>query len=249
MALVSRDRNVVNDVMIPENFRLLHAREEELRARSEEFVGVNPRLALHLLVVKRAINLADLLRQSPTPDEDLKVVQLLGMRVFNAFCACVKLAISGYGQASVLVLRDALETTNLLDLFSRDGDSVERFRFSGTKAEVREFSPFEVRLALDERDGREDRGREKQYKMLSELAAHPTMKSAFLMRTHKNGDAVSGPFVEPEFLEAVVCEFARIAGQAGEVLDRFIPETWVGALVPRRDFSEARQLWLESFPR
>ena len=77
--------------------------------------------------------------------------------------------------------------------------------------------------------------------MLSELAAHPTMKSGHLMRPHKDGDLEAGPFVEPEFLEAVLCEMARVAVQAGEVLDRFLPETWVGVLPARAAFRHSNR--------
>ena len=105
---------------VPENFRLLHRREEDLRARAEALVEANPRFAFHLLVVERAINLADMFRQVPTEDENHKVLQVLGMQVFNAFCASVKLALSGYGQASAVLLRAAVETIFLLDLFSSD---------------------------------------------------------------------------------------------------------------------------------
>ena len=125
---------------------------------------------------------------------------------------------------------------------------MDRFRFAKTKSEPSEFSPFNVRLALDARDGRVDRGHEYQYKMLSEFAAHPTMKPAFLMRPNKEGDAVSGPFVEPEFLEAVLCEMARVAGQAGEVLSRFLPEVCVDAIEPRETFRDAKERWLAPFP-
>ena len=233
---------------LPENLRTLHAHEEALRSRAEALVAANPRLALHLLVVERAMDLADLLRQYPSEDEGRKVVQSLGMRVFNAFCASIKLALSGYGQNSALVLRDIVETGNLLDLFSRDADAVERFRFAGEKAERKEFSSVKVRIALDRRDGRDDRRREKQYRMLSELAAHPTMQSGHLMRPRKDADLEVGPFVEPAFLEAVLCEMARVAVQVGEVLDRFLPETWVGVLPARAAFSEARRTWLGSYP-
>ena len=184
---------------LPENLRTLHAHEEALRSRAEALVAANPRLALHLLVVERAMDLADLLRQYPSEDEGRKVVQALGMRVFNAFCASIKLALSGYGQNSALVLRDIVETGNLLDLFSRDANAVARFRFAGEKAERTEFSPVKVRIALDRRDGRDDRRREKQYRMLSELAAHPTMQSGHLMRPRKDADLESGRSWSPSF--------------------------------------------------
>ena len=158
---------------VPENFRLVHVREEELRARAEALVESNPRLALHLLVVERAINLADMFRQVPTEDENRKVLQVQGMRVYNSFCASVKLTLSGYGHASVVLLRAALETTFLLDLFSSDEAAVERWRTAEPREQEREYSPFKVRVALDERDGCEDRRREKLYKMLSRFAVHP----------------------------------------------------------------------------
>ena len=41
--------------------------------------------------------LADMFRQIPTEDENRKVLQVLAMPVFSALCACVKLALSGYG--------------------------------------------------------------------------------------------------------------------------------------------------------
>ena len=197
------DARVVNGVTIPENFRLLHAREEQLRARAEALVEANPRLALHLLVVERA----------------------------------------------KLLLRAAVETIFLLDLFSSDESAIECWRTAEPREREREYSPFKVRVALDERDACEDRRREKLYKMLSGLAVHPSMQSHLLLRPHPEGDAESGPFVEPEYLEAVLCEFARVAGEAGDVLDRFLPEVWVGALAPREDFRKVRQRWLESYSR
>ena len=136
------DARVVNDVTIPDNFRLLHARAGAL-------VEASPRLALHLLVVEYASNLADMFRQFLTEVEHRKVLQLHGMRVFNAFCACVKLADSGYGQASAGLLRGAVETIFLLDLFSSDADALERWRTAEPRDQEREYSPFDVRVAFD----------------------------------------------------------------------------------------------------
>ena len=65
--------------------------------------------------------------------------------------------------------------------------------------------------------------------MFSELAAHPTMKSAFMMRPQRDGDAVIGPFVETTTLEAVVSEMGRLAIQVDEQLNLSFPADW-----PRR---------------
>jgi hypothetical protein len=40
---------------------------------------------------KKVMSLLDTLRRFPTEDEDLKVIQLLGIRTFNAFASATKL--------------------------------------------------------------------------------------------------------------------------------------------------------------
>lgn len=135
---------------LPDNLVTLHSGEEDLREKALELIGQDARLLLHLGVVERAMDLADLLRQLHTDDEDLKVIQLLGMRTFNAFAASLKLALSGYGQTSALIMRDILETAFLIDLFQGDPTHIERWRFADKKA-LKEFSPVRVREALDAR--------------------------------------------------------------------------------------------------
>src|SRR5262245_55594183 len=98
------------DDAIPPNLASLHAGEEFLRGKAISLIAVDERLKLHLTIIEAAMDLADVLRQFDTADEDLKVIQLLGMRTFNAFGAGMKLALSGYSQNSALILRDVLET-------------------------------------------------------------------------------------------------------------------------------------------
>ena len=232
---------------IPDNLRSLHGQEEALRARALERVAADARLALHVRVVENAMDVADLLRKVPTEDEDMKVIQVLGMRTFNAFGASLKLALSGYTQNSVLILRDVLETVFLLNLFCRDRMLIERWRFADEQTRRREFSPVAVRKALDQRDGFRGRKREEMYRMFCELAAHPTMKSAYLMRPEKEGDAVIGPFIAPGTLEAVLSEMGRLAVQVSEVLDHFLPETWADILPARADYARGRLEWFATF--
>ena len=49
-------------------------------------------------MTEAAMDLADMLRQFNSSDEDLKVAVILGMRTFNAFAASIKLMLSGYHQ-------------------------------------------------------------------------------------------------------------------------------------------------------
>lgn len=81
---------------IPPNLASLYAGEEFLRDKAIGLIAGDKRLKLHLAITEAAMDLADVLRQFETADEDLKVIQLLGMRTFNAFGASVKLALSGY---------------------------------------------------------------------------------------------------------------------------------------------------------
>ena len=232
---------------IPDNLRSLHAQEECLRQRALDLVAADARLVLHLRVVEHSMDLADLLRQVPTEDEDMKTIQVLGMRTFNAFGASLKLALSGYNQNSALIMRDILETVFLLCLFRGDRTLIERWRFADDKARRRDFSPAAVRKALDERDGFEGRKREEMYRMFSELAAHPTMKSVYMMRPQKDGDAVIGPFMGPDSLQVVVSEMGRLAIQVGEVLDHFFPGTRFDLVPARLNCACTRLEWFATF--
>lgn len=232
---------------IPDNLCSLHRQEEELRGKAAVLIEGDDRHALHLSVTEHAMDLADILRQYPTDDEDMKLVQILGMRIFNAFGASMKLALSGYTQNSALIMRDILETIFLMSLFSRDRAAIESWRLADKKEYMKKFSPIRVREALDAHDGFDGKKRAALYKLYSELAAHPTMKSVFMMRPQKDGDAVIGPFIEVTSLEAILSEMGRLAVQAGEILNAFIPETWTNALEARAAFAQVKQRWLETF--
>ena len=225
----------------------LFGEEERLRREAELIVARNAKLQLHLSAIENAMNVAYVLRQYPTDDEDKKVIQVLGMRMFNAFGASAKLGLSGYSQNSALIMRDILETVFLLDLFQGDRAAIERWRVSDKKERMKEFSPLHVREALDSRDGFTEKKRAEIYEFLSELAAHPTMKSVFMMRPQQGGDAVIGPFIEPATLEAVLAELGRLSIQAGEALDHFFPEEWDYAILARTEFADVRMQWMQTF--
>lgn len=232
---------------IPENLRSLHCQEEQLREKAEVLVKGDGRLALHLSAVQHAMDLADLLRQFPTDDEDMKVIQILGMRTFNAFGASAKLAFSGYMQNSALIMRDILETVFLLDLFRGDWSAVERWRIADKKERMKNFRPICVRKALDARDGFDGKRRAALYELFSELAGHPTMRSIDMMRPEKGGDAVIGPFIERTAFEAVISEMGRLAIQAGELLDAFHPDTWADSSASREAFAQVKREWSHTF--
>lgn len=243
---------------IPENLLLLHQGEEKLRSEAISWIECDARLSLHMTAIENAMDLADVFRQFATKDEDLKVVQLLAMRTFNAFGTGLKLALSGYFQNGALVMRDTIETVFLLDLFGSDRSLIEKWRFADKQARLKQFSPVKVRTALDARDGFTSRKRAEIYELFSELAGHPNMKSSWMMRPHKDADAVIGPYMEKGTLDATLAEMGRLAVQVGELLslfyqaewERAFPVEWKRALGARHAFAHTKKAWFaEFYPR
>jgi hypothetical protein len=232
---------------IPDKLAGLHIGEEKLRIKALELIAANPQLSLHVAAVEQAMDLADLLRQYKTKDEDLRVIQMLAMRTFNAFGASMKLALSGYVQNSALIMRDILETVFLIDLFYGERALIEIWRFADKKARLKDFRPVSVREALDKRDGFTSRKRAEIYEMFSELAGHSTMKSVAMMRPQKGGDAVIGPFMEATTLDAGLSEMGRLAIQVGEQLNAFFPADWTGDIPARLTFAKTKQQWMATF--
>ncbi|WP_284757230.1 hypothetical protein [Agrobacterium sp. fls2-241-TYG-188a] len=236
-----------NTNILPSNLTKLHNGEEELRQKALGIITADKRLQLHLTAIESVMDLADIFRQLDTNDENLKVTQILAMRTFNAFAASLKLALSGYNQNSAMILRDVLETVFLLSLFAGDRTQIERWRLADKKTRMKEFSPVKVREKLDLRDGLTSKRRAEIYELFSELASHPTMKSDYMMRPQKDGDAVIGPFMEATALEAVISEMGRLAVQVGELINAIIPATWALAIPTRLAFSLQKRDWLATF--
>ena len=94
------DEGSMPEQTIGETLQGMHEHEEALPEESLKFVARDHRLALHVSVIKGSMDLAYRYCRFPTQNEDLKVIQILGMRAFNACAASLKLALSGYGQVA-----------------------------------------------------------------------------------------------------------------------------------------------------
>ena len=231
---------------MPEKFHSLHEQEEFFRSKALELIAANSDLALHLAVVESAMDLTDLLWQVPLEDEDFKVLQLLSIRIFNAFGASLKLALSGYSQNSVLVMRDIMETVFLMDMFGKDRSAIKQWREAESAKERDRFRPINVRKFLDDHDGFTSGKRAENYKMFSELAGHPSMKSMRML--HPQIDyAVRGPFMEFKTLQAVLSEMAKLAVQVGEIVSAFFPDDFDAATASRVTFDVKKVVWIKKF--
>lgn len=131
----------MKDAQFPEKLANLHFGEEQLRGRALRIVGADPRLFRHLGMIEHTMDRADVLLQLKTDHEDLKLVQMLGMRAFNAFGAAIKLILSGYSQNGVLIMRDTLKNGS----FARPVQP--RFKAHGAVAVRRQEGPHEGVLA------------------------------------------------------------------------------------------------------
>lgn len=232
----------------PNNLDELYKQERFLREKAIEIIQSRPKLSLHLHTIERVMSLAMTVVNYPDDDENFKVVKMLSIRMFNAIGASLTLISSGYHQNSAMVMRDMLETVFLMDLFKTDHTTIKRWRFADKKTQREEFSPAAVRKTLDKRDGFNTKKRAEAYKMFCELAAHPNMHSQHMLRPKKGGDIATGPFMEETTLEAGISELGRIAIQAGEIMNAFLPEGWDIDDV-RTSFALIKKEWIETFYR
>lgn len=199
---------------VPANLLLLHRGEEQLRQRALSLVETNPDLADHLGITERAMDVMDMLRQHYQADDDQRAINHLGIRAFNGFATAWKLMASGYYQAATLILRDILETTNLVSAFNVDRVLIEKWRKADRRTLMRDFGPAAVRKILDAAAGRGKSRREEIYIKFSTLAGHPTL-DGFAMLRSKGMDAHIGPFSDLTALRAVLEEMGMLAPQAG----------------------------------
>lgn len=230
---------------LPSILANLHEGEEFVRRRSIEALAED-QLGLHIDVIKQAMNLADSFRKYETDDEDTKLVQVLGMRTFNAFGASLKLCLSGYYQNAVLILRDVLETVFLIDLFGGDRKLIAQWRLADKSTRLKNFRPVRVRTLLDDRDGCTERKRAAMYDMFSEFAGHASMQGIAMLRP-RGMDAKIGPFFDVTTLEAVLSEMGRLAVQVGEQLNVFIPDEDGRRQTFRDAFDYSKGRWLAHF--
>lgn len=181
-----------------------------------------PLLRTHLDVVECTMDLMDVLRKAGRNDDDDEVVQALGIRIFNDLASALKLALSGYSQTAAMILRDVLETVFLIDYFRGEPSAITRWRLANPSARWGLFSPVKVRRHLDKRDGFEGKKRDAAYRLLSTLAAHPSMEGIAMLKP-AGMKVHMGPFIDEHTLEAVLAETAKLAVQAGELVGDFLP--------------------------
>jgi hypothetical protein len=202
--------------VFPENFDLLAGGEEKIRQLSKVAIEASADLSLHARMIERAMNMLDYnAKRRAHADDDELVLQMLAARLFNSGASSVKLLLGGYYQSTVMVMRDILETTFLLDYFHSNRDQIAIWRAGDEKKRNREFGAMKIRIALDDRDGFTERKREAAYNLLCQLGTHPTYTGFQMLQAKGSDKVIVGPFFEPASLDAVLSELAKTIMQAG----------------------------------
>jgi hypothetical protein len=230
-----------------ENFHVLHKCEEAIRAKSIEAIKASESFRMHGELIEHTMSLLwYFIREHQSSSEDVRTIQLFGIRLFNATASVLKLLLSGYYQTSVLQQRDLLETIFLLDYFRTDRGLIAEWRSSTDRVRQRKFSPAVVRDALDKRDGRTTGKRADAYKMFCELGAHPTYLGFHMLTEKTGGDVYTGPFFHVKSLKAGLEELASHMAQAGGIFINLFPQK-PSDFQARLLFMEKQGQWAEQF--
>jgi hypothetical protein len=137
-----------------DNLFSLHQHEEKLRAQSLEAINAREDLRDHFQLISEAMNVIYAFSHDHEHQSDNELtIQLLGIRLFNAAGAAVKLVLSGYYQKAFDVVRDILETGFLVDYLTTYPDKIAEWKAADKKARIAHFGPGIIRNALDRRDG------------------------------------------------------------------------------------------------
>jgi hypothetical protein len=132
--------------------------------------------------------------------DDELTLQYLGIRLFNACGASIKLALSGYYQKAFYQLRDIIETYFLVDYLMTNPLQISVWKAANKKKRIAHFGPGAIRNALDKRDGYTGGGRKQIYDLISEYASHASYSGITLTTSGPAKLAQVGPFYDQQKL-------------------------------------------------
>ena len=234
--------------LFPQNFDLLHQHEEALRCQTKEAIAASDTLRRHFAVIDASMRLVlHFARDYPYNGEDELTIHLLGIRLFNCAAGSVQSLMAGYYQNSVILQRDLLEVSFLLDYFRSNKASIVEWRGCTESERNKKFGAYKVRAALDDRDGFTERKREEHYKLLCTLGAHASYQGFQLLQPAAGGNAHCGPYLANRALEATVAELAQLCHSAAATFTRFFKVRSLLDDETNLSFMEATVAWSEHF--
>ncbi len=230
------------------NLTSLQKHEEDLRARSLAVIEAASALSDHWNLVADTMNaIYAFAHDHPHGSENELMLQYLGIRLFNAAGASVKLALSGYYQNAFAQMRDVIETYFLVDYLSTYPEKIEEWKHADKKKRISHFGPGLVRNMLDKRDGHTSGGRKRIYDSISELASHATYSGISLTATGPANMVQIGPFFDEKKLVTWLQEMAMRLSHATVVLVSNPEGKDLNLLMARKCYLEAVNKWWSKY--
>lgn len=180
-------------------------------------IGGHPEWQEHVRLIAGSIRLIELLVHGHgRTDEELFAKRCLGSRLYNDCATAYILILSGYYQASTAHMRDALECSLILELFTADRSEIKRWRKATRKESMSYFKFGAMRRMLEKKYGvtKELLDRiDTIHKILCEYGVHPTYKSIVKMQ-FKDSRLYYGSFYNKIQCGHFLAELARISSFA-----------------------------------
>jgi hypothetical protein len=202
-----------------DNLTSLHKHEEDIRAQSLAEIQAKSHLTDHWSVVAEAMNVVYAFTHDHEHGSDNELtLQYLGIRLFNAAGAAIKLVMSGYYQKAFDQVRDIIETYFLVDYLTTYPQKIPEWKAADKKKRMADFGAGKIRNALDQRDGFTTGERSKIYSMISEYASHASYPGITLTTTGPARMAQVGPFFDKDKLSLWLFEIAMRLSHAAVIL-------------------------------
>lgn len=225
-----------------DNLESLKIQEEKIRVDSCLLINSHESLSDHIKFVHSCMDILMWIHGRTINLDDEAIAKAgLRIRLFNSIASCLKLLLAGYYQSAVSFIRDILEISFLLDYFTLDDKSIERWI---TNNDAKEFRPVNIRAELDKRDGLSEQKRKHKYKLLSTYGTHASFDSNKLF--NDNNLLTIGPFFNQKFLENILFELSVLLPHPILSCMKFESNLSIEDLKTKRDFFVAVQSWWKS---
>jgi hypothetical protein len=116
-------------MVFPAIFDPLHEGEEFIRGKTKAAIARSDDLLRHFdAIAETMIAIDHFARDYAHTGDDELTIQLLGIRLFNSAAGAVQGLMSGHYQNSVMLVRDLLEVSFLLDYFRSNRERIAEWR-------------------------------------------------------------------------------------------------------------------------
>lgn len=170
--------------------------------------------------VLRAVSELKYNGSDPEEGHRLVVMQTLGIRLLNSIGAADELLVQGFYQQTAILVRDIMECSFLLDLFSRKPEHLQPWIDLGIGAGKKTYSPVKVRTLLEEMDGPEGAIRQTLYAFYSAHGTHPNSKGLIFIAPENAVEI--GPFADQHRLIGLTGDLTRMSILAATHLGRWL---------------------------